>query len=96
MAIRQRGDVRKLCSRRSQASCDASRAPIAGPDFIGAPTAPTPTIGDNDEKLATTAFVTNAAFVMGNALPSDWHPLMDGNPPLARLYCITREDHVHP
>jgi hypothetical protein len=32
-------------------------APIASPAFSGNPTAPTPTAGDNDTSLATTAFV---------------------------------------
>jgi Chaperone of endosialidase len=35
-------------------------APIASPSFTGAPTGPTPTVGDATTKLATTAFVTNA------------------------------------
>ncbi len=37
-------------------------APLASPAFTGNPTAPTPTTGDNDTSLATTAFVkTDAA-----------------------------------
>lgn len=35
-------------------------APVASPNFTGAPTGPTPTVGDASTKLATTAFVTNA------------------------------------
>lgn len=35
-------------------------APLASPALTGTPTAPTPTIGDNTTKLATTAFVTAA------------------------------------
>jgi hypothetical protein len=35
-------------------------APLASPIFTGNPTAPTPTPGDNDTSLATTAFVTTA------------------------------------
>ena len=35
-------------------------APIASPNFTGTPQGPTPTIGDASQKLATTAFVTNA------------------------------------
>ena len=75
---------------------DASRAPIASPHFIGVPTAPTPAVGDNDEKIATTAFVTAAAFVMGNALPSNSDPLMDGNPHPGTAVTYSRDDHVHP
>jgi len=33
------------------------KAPLASPAFTGTPTAPTPTVGDNSTKLATTAFV---------------------------------------
>src|SRR5262245_21751697 len=35
-------------------------APLASPVFTGNPTAPTPTAGDNDTSIATTAFVTAA------------------------------------
>src|SRR5262245_19370142 len=35
-------------------------APLASPIFTGNPTAPTPTAGDSDTSLATTAFVTAA------------------------------------
>lgn len=38
----------------------ALRAPIANPTFTGDPKAPTPTAGDNDTSIATTAFVTAA------------------------------------
>lgn len=35
-------------------------APLASPTFTGDPKAPTPTAGDNDTSIATTAFVQNA------------------------------------
>lgn len=35
------------------------KAPIASPTFTGTPTAPTQSLGDTSNKLATTAFVTN-------------------------------------
>lgn len=38
----------------------ALKAPLASPAFTGGPTAPTPTAGDNDTSIATTAFVTGA------------------------------------
>ena len=38
-----------------------SKANIDSPALTGTPTGPTPTIGDNSTKLATTAFVFNAA-----------------------------------
>jgi hypothetical protein len=45
---------------------DTSRAALASPAFTGNPTAPTPSPGDNDTSIATTAFVTNAvASVVG-------------------------------
>src|SRR4029077_3845290 len=42
-----------------QANID-TKAPLASPVFTGNPTAPTPTAGDNDTSIATTAFVTAA------------------------------------
>lgn len=39
---------------------DTSRAPLASPTFTGDPKAPTPSPGDNDTSIATTAFVLNA------------------------------------
>jgi hypothetical protein len=39
----------------------SSYAPINSPTFTGTPAAPTPAIGDNSTKIATTAFVQNAA-----------------------------------
>lgn len=38
----------------------AAKAPLNSPAFTGSPTAPTPTAGDNDTSIATTAFVTTA------------------------------------
>jgi len=38
----------------------AAKAPLASPLFTGDPRGPTPTAGDNDTSLATTAFVTAA------------------------------------
>lgn len=35
-------------------------APLASPTFTGTPAAPTPTVGDNSTKLATTAFVQSS------------------------------------
>lgn len=39
------------------ASAVALKAPLASPAFTGAPTAPTPSAGDNSTKIATTEFV---------------------------------------
>lgn len=38
----------------------AGKAPLASPAFTGNPTAPTPSPGDNDTSIATTAFVQGA------------------------------------
>src|ERR1700756_687073 len=39
---------------------EINRAPLNSPAFTGAPTAPTPTAGDNSTNISTTAFVTTA------------------------------------
>lgn len=39
----------------------AGKAPLASPVLTGNPTAPTPTAGDNDTSIATTAFVSTHA-----------------------------------
>jgi hypothetical protein len=43
----------------------ALKAPLASPVFTGDPRAPTPTPGDNDTSLATTAFVATAVAANG-------------------------------
>jgi hypothetical protein len=48
---------------------DSSRAPLASPTFTGDPKAPTPSPGDNDTSIATTAFVA-AAVSAGGATPA--------------------------
>jgi hypothetical protein len=45
-----------------RASVDATKAPIDSPTFTGTPIAPTPALGDNSTKIATTAFVVQQAF----------------------------------
>jgi Phage Tail Collar Domain len=53
----------------------ATLAPLASPSFTGLPTAPTPTIGDNTTKLATTAFVNTTTDNVGKVpvgLISPW------------------------
>lgn len=61
----------------TQAELDAAvgvKAAIFSPTFTGDPKAPTPTAGDNDTSIATTAFVTTAmsgsVHVMGTAAPT--------------------------
>ena len=53
----------------ADARIDAALARLASPALTGAPTAPTPTAGDNDTSIATTAFV-NTIFVAPPALGS--------------------------
>ena len=38
----------------------ATKAPLNSPQLLGTPEAPTPTVGDNTTKIATTAFATKA------------------------------------
>lgn len=56
----------------------ALKANIASPAFTGNPTAPTPSPGDNDTSIATTAFVA-AAVVAGGGAPIN-SPAFTGNP----------------
>lgn len=48
----------------------ALKAPLASPSFTGNPLAPTPSAGDNDTSIATTAFVTAAVAASGAGLAS--------------------------
>jgi hypothetical protein len=57
------------------------KAPLASPAFTGNPTAPTPTAGDNDTSIATTAFVATAlAGVTGGGGAPLNSPAFTGNP----------------
>jgi Collagen triple helix repeat (20 copies) len=71
------------------------KAPLASPALTGDPTAPTPTAGDNDTSIATTAFVTNAVS-SGGVPPATVAPLMDGAAAVGAATKYAREDHVHP
>src|SRR4051812_32937067 len=51
-----------------QPALDA-KAPLASPVFTGNPTAPTPTVGDADTSIATTAFVAQALVAVGAGIP---------------------------
>jgi hypothetical protein len=56
------GDI-SLSVSGSQATVNvdlSAKAPLASPTFTGTPAAPTPTTGDNDTSIATTAFVQTA------------------------------------
>jgi hypothetical protein len=58
---------------------DTSRAPLASPVFTGNPQAPTPSPGDNDTSIATTAFVTAAVSASGGVVPSALTRVNDTN-----------------
>lgn len=73
---------------------DTSRAPLASPTFTGDPKAPTPTAGDNDTSIATTAFVTGA--ITTAVVPASANPLMNGAVAVGVSTKYAREDHVHP
>ena len=57
--VNNTSDVDKPVSTDVQTALDL-KAPLAGPTFTGAPTAPTATAGTNTTQLATTAFVKTA------------------------------------
>ena len=71
------------------------KANIASPVFTGNPQAPTPTAGDNDTSIATTAFVASALASAG-ASPSNVNPIMDGVAAPGVSTAYSRGDHVHP
>ena len=50
------GDVNNAGSARG----NLAAAPVASPVFTGNPRAPTPSVGDDDTSIATTAFVDDA------------------------------------
>jgi hypothetical protein len=72
------------------------KADIASPTFTGNPQAPTPTVGDNDTSIATTAFVTAAITAIGAIAPSNASPDMDGTAAAGSSVLYSRGDHVHP
>jgi len=79
------------------AELDTEKAPLASPTFTGNPTAPTPTIADNDTSIATTAFVQAViAAQPAGMLPSSNTPLMDGVASAGVGVTGSRDDHVHP
>lgn len=73
---------------------DTTRAPVNSPTFTGNPTAPTPTVNDNDTSIATTAFV-NAEIDADRPYPNAV-PLMDGVAAMGTAANVARQDHVHP
>jgi len=70
------------------------KAELANPAFTGNPTAPTPTQGDNDTSIATTAFVN--AEIAADRPYSDTNPIMDSTAAQGSSPRVSRQDHVHP
>jgi len=77
------------------AARSALKADLASPVFTGDPRAPTPTAGDNDTSIATTAFVTGAITTVA-VPPATALPLMDGAAAVGTATKYAREDHKHP
>jgi hypothetical protein len=75
---------------------DTEKAPLASPALSGNPTAPTPTAGDNDTSIATTAFVTSAVAGVTVVPPATVAPIMDSVAAVGTTTKYAREDHVHP
>jgi hypothetical protein len=69
-------------------SQDALKANLASPTFTGNPSAPTPTTGDNDTSIATTAFVTTAVAAAPAMLSSAW--LAGANPNNSTIFIASR------
>lgn len=74
------------------------KADITSPAFTGAPTAPTPGLGDSSARIATTYFVTNVLNTVGATSPGDALPIMDGvaSAGTPATFIVSRVDHVHP
>jgi hypothetical protein len=63
-AVDNTSDASKPVSTATQVALDL-KANLASPTFTGDPQAPTPTAGDSDTSIATTAFVANAVAAIG-------------------------------
>ena len=64
--------------------------------LTGAPTCPTPPVGNTSARLANTQFVTDTITAIGAAVPSDATPLMNGVAASGVHIFVSRDDHVHP
>ena len=64
--------------------------------LTGAPTCPTPPVGNSSARLANTQFVTDTITAIGAAIPSDATPLMNGVAAAGAHTFVSRDDHVHP
>lgn len=64
--------------------------------LTGAPTCPTPLVGNSSARIANTQFVTDTVTAIGAAIPSDATPLMNGVAAQGVHTFVARDDHVHP
>lgn len=64
--------------------------------LTGAPTCPTPPVGNSSARIANTQFVTDTVAAIGAAIPSDATPLMNGVAAPGVHTFVARDDHVHP
>lgn len=64
--------------------------------LTGAPTCPTPPVGNSSARIANTQFVTDTVTAIGAAIPSDATPLMNGVAAPGVHTFVARDDHVHP
>jgi hypothetical protein len=91
-----KGDNSGLATSVVAIAGDGRYAPKASPVFTGDPQAPTPTPGDNDTSIATTAFV-NAEITADRpweATPTNIK--INGTQAVGTLDTVARGDHVHP
>jgi hypothetical protein len=80
LPIPQSGVTSLVSDQAAQDSAIALKAPLVSPVFTGDPKAPTPTAGDNDTSIATTAFVTNAVGAVSGGFAPLASPVFTGNP----------------
>jgi Chaperone of endosialidase len=72
-------------------------APIAAPTFTGIAQSPTPTAGDNSQRIATTAFVAASfAPITSVAVKTALTPLMNGTAAIGSDAAWAAGNHVHP
>jgi cytoskeletal protein CcmA (bactofilin family) len=79
-------NLRKPVNMPTRDYVDASlnmKAPIASPVFTGIPTAPTPSIDNSSNQLATTAFVKNQYYLKSATAASTYAPIY--NPDLSGI-----------
>ena len=64
--------------------------------LTGAPTCPTPAVGDTSARIVNAQFVTQTVAAVGGATPSNNVPLINGVAGSGAGAQVSRDDHVHP